>query len=169
MEVASSPVSQPYALSAGEGQAVWFGNNRATIKASAASTGGVFGLVEVLAAPGHAPPLHIHPTEDEPMWVLEGQLTVQCGDQTFAAGPGSFIHTPRGVAHTFRVEGSTPARLLVLVIPGGMEGYFVDAGRPAEAEGLPPPAPLDIARLQAAGAKYHMEFVGPPLGASSAH
>ena len=163
MEATTGPAIRPYALGAGEGEAIWYVNNRATIVATAAQTGGTFGLVDMQIAVGHGPPLHIHHTEDEAFWVLEGQLTVRCGDETFAVGPGSFVFTPRGVPHTFRLEGGTPARLLVLIVPGGGEGFFVEAGRPAAGAGLPPPGPPDIARLQAVAAKYHMEFVGPPL------
>ncbi len=117
----------------------------------------------MLVAPNHPIPLHIHHAEDEALWVLEDQLTVRVGDRTSAAGPGSLIFGPKGVPHTFRVEGSTPARLLVLMVPGGGEGFFVEAGRPAEGDGMPQPQPPDLARLQAMMEKYHQEVVGPPL------
>jgi quercetin dioxygenase-like cupin family protein len=162
-----SDSKQPYVFGPEDGPAHWFVNNRAIIKASASQTGGQFGLVEMRLGPGHSPPLHIHNAEDESLWVLEGQLTVQCGESTFKAGPGSFIYTPRGVPHTFKIEGDILPRLLVLFVPGGGEGFFIDAGRAAEGEGLPAVAPPDIARLQASSTKYHQEIVGPPL--SQAH
>jgi len=31
------------------------------------------GLVEVRAAPGFSPPLHLHHREDEPFWLLEAR------------------------------------------------------------------------------------------------
>jgi mannose-6-phosphate isomerase-like protein (cupin superfamily) len=163
MAVDPGVAQRPYVLGPEEGPASWYVNNRAVIKASAAQTGGAFGLLEMHVAPGHGPPLHVHHREDEGLWVLEGRLLVRTGDREVTAGPGAFIYTPRGVPHTFRVEGPTPPRLLVLVVPGGGEGFFVDAGRPADGPGLPPPAPPDLARLQAVAARYHMEFVGPPL------
>jgi len=168
MEATNGSTTRPYVLDAEVGDAVWYVNNRATIKATAADTGGAFSLVDMQVALGHGPPLHVHHTEDEALWVLEGHLTVRCGEATFTAGPGSFVYTPRGIPHTFRLEGATPARLLVLLVPGGGEGFFVEAGRPAEGEGLPPPGPPDIARLQAVATKYHIEFVGPPLEPASA-
>jgi mannose-6-phosphate isomerase-like protein (cupin superfamily) len=155
--------TQPYVLGKDEGEAIWYVNNRATIKATAAQTGGAFGLVEMLLDPNHPIPLHIHHAEDEALWVLEGQLTVRAGDSTYTAGPGSLIFGPKGVPHTFRVEGGTPARLLVLMVPGGGEGFFVEVGRPAAGPGLPPPAPPDVAAMAAVAARYHQEFVGPPL------
>jgi mannose-6-phosphate isomerase-like protein (cupin superfamily) len=163
MEATTSGAMRPYALAAGEGEAIWYVNNRATILATAAQTGGAFGLVHMEVADGHGPPLHIHRAEDEAFWVLEGRLTVRCGDTEFAAGPGAFVYTPRGVPHTFRLEGGAPARLLVLLTPGGGEGYFVEAGRPAAGPGLPLPAPPDVTMLAAIGAKYHQENIGPPL------
>src|SRR5262245_1324420 len=100
------------------------------------------------------PPLHIHRAEDEAFWVLEGHLTVRCGDEEFAAGPGAFVYMPRGVPHTFRLEGGTPARLLLLLTPGGGEDFFVAPGRPAAGPGLPPPAPPDVAALAAVAARF---------------
>lgn len=150
-------------LSALDGEAHWYVNNRAIIKASAGDIGGAFGLVEMQLGPGHSPPMHIHHAEDESLWLLEGRLTVQCGDETFIAEPGSFIFTPRGVPHTFKVEGTTLPRLLVLFVPGGGEGFFVDAGRPATAEGLPPPAAPDLERIMAMMARYKQEIVRPAL------
>lgn len=155
--------AQASLLAAGEGQAVWFLRNHMTIKATAGSTGGAFGLVESLIAPGFSPPLHVHHREDESFWVLEGEVSMRCGDRTFRAGPGSFVFLPRDVPHTFVVEGDTPARMLTLLTPGGGEGVFVDGGRPAEHDGLPPATPPDIDALKRVSARYGAEIVGPPM------
>ena len=146
-----------------EGQAIWFLANRMTIKATAESTGGAYGLVESLIAPGFSPPLHVHHREDEAFWVLEGEVTMRCGDRSFRAGPGAFVFLPRGVPHTFVVETDTPVRMLTLLTPGGGEGVFIDAGRPAERDGLPPAAPPDIAALKRVSEQYGAEIVGPPM------
>jgi mannose-6-phosphate isomerase-like protein (cupin superfamily) len=153
-------------VAAGEGEAVWFTQNRMTLKATAESTGGAFGLVEAVGPAGSSPPLHVHHREDESFWLLEGSLTVRCGDRTFSAGPGSFVFLPRGVPHTFVVEGDAPARLLSLCTPGGFEQYFVAAGRPAENDGLPPQGPPDVGLLRRVGEEFGLEIVGPPLAPS---
>lgn len=163
MDATTAPATRPYALAAGEGEAIWYVNNRATLLATAAQTGGAFGLVHMEVAAGHGPPLHIHRAEDEAFYILAGRITLRCGDDEFAAGPGAFVYTPRGVPHTFRPEGDTPVRLLVLLTPGGGEGYFVDGGRPAAGPGLPLPAPPDMATLAAVAVQYHQENIGPPL------
>ena len=73
-----------------EGEAIWFLRNHMSVKATAESTHGAFGLVESRVAAGFSPPLHVHHREDESFYVLEGELTMQCGDRTFRAAAGSF-------------------------------------------------------------------------------
>jgi mannose-6-phosphate isomerase-like protein (cupin superfamily) len=147
----------------GEGQAIWFLRNRMTVKATAASTHGAFGLLETSLAPDFSPPMHVHHREDEAFYVLAGELTMQCGDRTFAAAAGAFVFLPRGVPHSFVVEGGRPARMLTLLTPGGGEGVFIDGGRPAEHDGLPPAMPPDIEKLKRVSALYGAEIVGPPM------
>jgi mannose-6-phosphate isomerase-like protein (cupin superfamily) len=155
-------------LPAGEGEAFWFTNHLMTVKATAASTDGAYGLVEGLASAGSGPPLHVHHREDEAFWLLEGQLTVRCGEKTFTAGPGSYTFLPRDIPHTFAVEGDTPARLLSICSPGGFEQYFVAAGRPAERAGLPPAGPVDVGLLARIGQDFGLEIVGPPMAPAGA-
>jgi mannose-6-phosphate isomerase-like protein (cupin superfamily) len=150
-------------LGPAEGVASWFLTNRIVLKATAESTGGAYGLFEAHLPAGFSPPLHVHHREDETFWILEGRFTVRCGDQTFSAEAGSYVFAPRGVPHTFVVEGGAPGRLLTLLTPGGSEAFFVQAGRPAPGPGLPPPAPPDLERLAVIAAGFDMEFVGPPL------
>jgi mannose-6-phosphate isomerase-like protein (cupin superfamily) len=150
-------------LAPGDGPAIWFLQNRMTVKATSQTTGGAYGLIESWIAPGFSPPLHVHHREDESFWVLAGEMSMRCGDRTFRAGPGSFVFLPRDVPHTFVVEGDAPARMLTLLTPGGGEGFFVEASRPAEHDGLPPAAPPDIEMLKRVSARYGAEIVGPPM------
>jgi len=163
MTTPTNTAAQSHFLGPDEGPAIWFLRNRMTIKATAESTGGAFGLVESLVAPGFSPPLHVHHREDESFWVLEGELSMRCGDRTLRASAGSFVFLPRDVPHTFVVEGDRPARMLTLLTPGGGEGVFIDGGRPAGHDGLPPPAPPDIEALKRVSERYGAEIVGPPM------
>lgn len=151
----------------GEGTSVWFLNNLTTVKATAESTRGAYGLLEQQVPSGFSPPLHVHYREDEAFWVLEGTLTIRCGDRTFAAPAGSYAFLPRGVPHTFVVESDMPARILTLISPGGGEGFFVAAGRPAEYEALPAMVPLDRDALARVAVQFGMELVGPPMARAS--
>src|SRR4028118_12298 len=92
-----------FAHEPGEGEALWWIGMLATIKASAEQTGGRYTLVEVLAPDGFASPLHVHHTEDEAFWILEGEMTFYVGDQTIKAHPGSFLFGPQEGPHA--VEG----------------------------------------------------------------
>jgi len=147
----------------GGGQPIWFLRNRMTVKATAQTTGGAFGLVESWVAPGFSPPLHVHHREDEAFYVLEGEVSMRCGDRTFRAAAGAFVFLPRDVPHTFVVEGDTPARMLTLLTPGGGEGVFIDGGRRPDDDGLPPATPPDIEALRRVSDHYGAEIVGPPM------
>jgi mannose-6-phosphate isomerase-like protein (cupin superfamily) len=163
MTTLSNPAERARFLNPGEGEAIWFLRNRMTVKATAEDTAGGFGLLESLLAPGFSPPLHVHRREDESFYVLEGDITMRCGDRIFRASAGAFVFLPRDVPHSFVVEGDRPARMLTLLTPGGGEGVFIDGGRPAEAEGLPPASPPDIAALKAVSLCYDAEIIGPPM------
>jgi quercetin dioxygenase-like cupin family protein len=166
--VAGAGVSaRSVSLGPGEGMPVWFLGNLVLIKATAQTTGGAYGLFESLIPPGASPPLHVHHREDEAFWVLEGELTIRCGETTTRAPAGSYAFLPRGVPHTFVVEGDAPARLLTLVSPGGAEAFFVEGGRAAERMTMPPAGPLDLATVQRVATRFGMEFLGPPLTAAS--
>jgi hypothetical protein len=47
--------------------------------------------------------------------------------------------------------------------PGTGEGFFVEAGRSAEGDGMPPEGPVDVASLRRASEIYGAELVGPPM------
>jgi mannose-6-phosphate isomerase-like protein (cupin superfamily) len=155
----------PAGLSSGaeSGDPYWFTNNRMTILVRASQTGGAFGAVEGIGPAGSSPPLHVHTREDEVMVLLEGSMLIRIGEETVHAEPGSVTFLPRGVPHTFLVEGDAPARLISMAMPGGFEEFFAAAGRPAEDDGLPPNEPPDVAMLARVGADYGLQFVGPPL------
>ena len=155
-------------LGPGEGTPVWFLGNLMVLKATARSTNGAYGLLESLIPPGASPPLHVHHREDETFWVLEGALTVRCGEESYQASAGSYVFLPRGVPHPFRVDGDTPARMLTLLTPGGGEAFFVEGGRPAERATLPPAGRPDLARLEQVAREFGSEFVGPPLPRTTA-
>jgi quercetin dioxygenase-like cupin family protein len=78
-----------YSLGPGEGDARWVMGELDTIKATAAQTGGLFGLKESKSAKGSGPPLHVHEHEDEACYVLEGEVTFFVGDDVVTASAGT--------------------------------------------------------------------------------
>jgi mannose-6-phosphate isomerase-like protein (cupin superfamily) len=153
---------QAQAIPPGGGTAIWFLANRVTIKAAAEDTGGGYSLCEVVVAPGFATPVHIHHREDEAFYVLDGRFRFECAGEAIDAGPGTYVSLPRDVPHWFANVGDVPGRMLNIMSPGGGEGFFLEGGRPAEADGLPPAGPPDAGALARASAMYGAEIVGPP-------
>jgi quercetin dioxygenase-like cupin family protein len=96
-------------------------NGNAELKASAGSTGGALTLMESRTTGGA--PSHVHTREDECMYVKEGAITVQCGDDTFGADAGSFVFLPRDVPHAWDVDGEE-AVVLIITVPGGFEDFL---------------------------------------------
>src|SRR5690349_11284532 len=134
----SDRAARPVVNQAGQGRHVWQESACVTVKLAAReSEQGRVSALEFLAPPGFGPPLHIHHREDEILQILDGSVRVVCGDADVVAGAGALAFLPRGVAHTFRVIGDEPARMLAIFTPGGVEAMFVDAGVPADAARLP--------------------------------
>lgn len=151
-----------YSLADREGQpARWWLGGHVAIKASAADTDGRFCQVEFTDPCGIAPPMHIHHSEDETFYVLEGLVTVFIGDGRIDVSPGDFVFMPREVPHTYLVR-SERARALVTYAPGGVEQFFADMGIPAATRiSRPRPWCLTTTRSRALG-RYGVEIVGPP-------
>ena len=97
-----------------------------SIKASAEQTGGAFNLFDVLLPSGFETPLHIHYAEDVAVFVLEGSMDVYWGAEKMPALVGSFFFQPRGTPHGFRVTGTQPARISLLTIPAGFDGFLLE-------------------------------------------
>lgn len=90
-----------------------------------AESGGRFTLVEHRLAPhALAAPLHLHTKEDEFSYVLEGSVGAHLGGSDVIAHAGDLIAKPRGQWHTFWNAGDSPARILELISPSGLEELF---------------------------------------------
>jgi mannose-6-phosphate isomerase-like protein (cupin superfamily) len=116
--------AQGYARAPGEGKVLSIPTGpRMEVKASADETGGRFGLIESHQV-GDVP-LHVHEDDDEAFYILEGEYEIRCGDQTFQAGPGTFVYLPHGVPHAQTLKSDT-AKKLILIAPGGFENWFLE-------------------------------------------
>jgi len=61
-----------------------------------------------------APP-HLHRSDDEAWYVLEGMLQVLVGKEVVEAHVGSGVFVPRGTPHTYWNPGPRPARYLLVM------------------------------------------------------
>lgn len=118
-----------------------------------------FAQWEATVPPGGGPPPHVHQREEESFYVLEGQITFRLGDQRIVAGPGMFANIPPGQLHSFKNETDQPVRMIIQVVPAGLEKMFFEVGQPLNADGSVPAMPEDeIPRLLAAASRYGIEF-----------
>lgn len=133
-----------------EGECLCSLGTQVVIKATSEQTGGAFNLFEVTCPPGHATSLDIHYAEDVAIYVLEGALTVFWGCEKSEAVTGSYFYQPRGIPYGFRVQGTTPARLLYLTFPAGLDRFIMEQGQFAP-----------DCELMTAAARYKIEILGP--------
>jgi quercetin dioxygenase-like cupin family protein len=164
MSTDHGPAASPIALQPGEGEALWFMDFLATIKASTAETGGRVAVIDHAGPQGAGSPLHVHHRENEWFYVLDGELTVWVGGQVIRAPAGSFVFGPQDTPHTFTVSSPEGARFLVATEPAGFEDFMRTCAEPAQSLTLPPPAsaPPDPGQLAAIAAEYGLEILGPP-------
>lgn len=156
------PIPHGYGYEPGEGRRLWIVGDTMTFKATADQTGGSMAAVEVLAAPGGGPPLHIHREEDEMWYVLDGEFEIVAGEETLRLVAGGFAFVPRGTLHRFENVSDTPSRVLIVFTPGGFDGFFFEAGLPAvDGEAPPPVGPEEIERTRAAAPRYGLELRWP--------
>ena len=147
-----------------EGECRWVLGALVTTKLTAADTCGNFTVAEIAMPPRtDGPPPHLHRAMDETFYVLEGTVEFHLDGRVESLAAGSLVHVPRGVPHTFRNPGNTPARLLDLHTPGGFESFFKEVGTPATdptKPPAPPTAPPDMQAMHALLDRHGMEFAG---------
>jgi quercetin dioxygenase-like cupin family protein len=83
-------------------------------------------LFSVIAPPGSVVPPHAHDTYDEALYLLDGELELQLGEDTFVLAPGHFVHVPRSTVHSVRTLGEGPARWLSWSLPGLAEAFYAE-------------------------------------------
>ena len=147
----------------GEGKCVWAAGDHYFFKNTGADTGGTYSLFEGLVPPGGGPPPHFHEREFEAFYILEGELTFHANGASTIAGPGTFVHIPKNLLHTFKNESNRDARMLAIVAPAGMEDFLEEIGRPVyDRSSTPVPmTPADVEKILAIAPKYGIGIVLP--------
>lgn len=140
----------------GPGHMEWLGTHYRTILDSQA-TDGAMSIVDSVSPPGSGPPRHIHHDADECFVVLSGDIEFWIEGTRFFRGPGETSFVPRGRQHTFRVVSDVPSRHLVILTPGGFEGFFAEMSEGGYR------IPEDMPAIAASARRYELEFTGPPL------
>lgn len=104
--------------------------------------------------PGTMVPPHIHPTQDEFIYMLEGRLDLLLDDEPTFAEPGDLVRLPRGVPHGIFSNGDYPAKCLFWVTPTRrLYDLFWQLHHMGEA---------DPAEIVAMSARHEVDFLPPP-------
>ncbi len=122
-----------------------------TFKVATSDTAGNLFVIEHRGLqPGKGPALHLHYSQEEWFYVMEGEVAFVVGDQHLSLRTGESVLAPRRVPHTFSAVAS-PAHMLIAFTPAGkMEQYFIDgAAEPAASQ------------TEAFMNRYDMKWIGP--------
>jgi mannose-6-phosphate isomerase-like protein (cupin superfamily) len=156
-----------YLRSAKKAPAYWNVGGLFIVLADAKDTGGAYSMMEQIMPKGPQAVVHLHETQDEGFYILEGHAVYTIGDQKLAAGPGDFLSIPKNTWHSF--ESLTDGlRVLNFYAPAGFERVMIESGTPATSltlppDDLPPPDRHLVQRLlDAVGCR--LQDHGGPLG-----
>ncbi|NVZ53849.1 cupin domain-containing protein [Pseudomonas sp. B6002] len=119
---------------------------------STEASGGATSVIIASHNPGEGPPPHLHHSQEEFIFVVEGTYHVRVNGVEQTVGAGTLLFIPRGTVHSFKNIGSTVARMLDWTLPGGQDTYFqaIDA---LAAEGG-----FDAAKAKALSLEYDTHF-----------
>jgi quercetin dioxygenase-like cupin family protein len=67
--------------------------------------------------PGTFVPPHIHPTQEEFIYLFEGRLDCVLDGKDYVANPGDLLRLPMGIAHGFFNKADQPVKCLFWVTP----------------------------------------------------
>ena len=147
-------MSSPQFVPPGTGaQTTAFGSTY-RMKTDGAATVGAYSLVEEEFW-GETTPLHRHTHAEEAFYVLSGEVAAWVDGAETLAEPGTFLVVPRGMAHGLRRVSNQPVRMLTVVSPPGLQGFFDTVARVGEEQLL-----ADPQRLVQLTNEYGSEILG---------
>ncbi len=126
------------------------------VKVSGSDTAGALAIFEQTSlTQGKGTPLHIHHSQDEIFYVVEGSYYFRVGDEKHNLTKGDSIFLPRKVPHAW-TQVSATGKMTVVVQPAGkLEDFFVTM---ANLDHEPSPK-----ETEAIFADNDMQVVGQPL------
>jgi quercetin dioxygenase-like cupin family protein len=110
------------------------------------ASGGATSVVMGWHKPGEGPPDHVHFTQEEIFFIVEGTYELTIDGESSTVGPGSIVFIPRNVVHRFNNIGDTTACMLDWSLPGGQDHYFKAISELAAGDGFTREKVLEISR-----------------------
>jgi mannose-6-phosphate isomerase-like protein (cupin superfamily) len=100
---------------AGDGDTVWNILGQTYYMKETCDTSFAF---EVHGMPGTFVPPHIHPTQDEFIYLIDGEMELTLDGQKHALCQGEMARMPMGIPHAYANAGTSLVRALFWVTPG---------------------------------------------------
>lgn len=75
---------------------------------------GYLHMGELTIMPGKEVPLHVHPTHEEGMYVMDGPLEFVLGDESGTVDKGDVLLAPPGVKHGLKNASDEPRRIMFI-------------------------------------------------------
>jgi mannose-6-phosphate isomerase-like protein (cupin superfamily) len=121
------------------------------------------GICEDEVLPESGAPPHLHRSQDETHYILEGHFEFVLGERKVDAGAGSVVYVPRTTVHAFTNTGAEKGKIQCIETPAGpLEQFLEEAGEPVSDPSSPPQGPPDMDKLQASAQRTGgIEFVVP--------
>jgi mannose-6-phosphate isomerase-like protein (cupin superfamily) len=150
-------------LPSGEGKSLWILGQLMTFKVHDESE--TVGIFEIETPPEGGAPPHLHRSQDETHYILEGdfEFVLGLGDRTVDAGAGSVVYVPRTTVHAYTNVGTEMGKLLFIEAPAGpLEQFLEEIGEPVSDPASPQGLPPDMDKLQASAQRTGgIEWVVP--------
>ena len=143
------------------GRSFWGPGDMYTFLVTSDESGGSMFALDCVVGSGGGPPPHKHLAEDELFAITQGSITFTAGSDTRTVSAGESVFVPRETRHFYRNELTTPARMIAVYTPAGMEGWFREVCTPVDDPCRPPPPATDelIQRMLEAGPRYNVEWL----------
>lgn len=103
-------------------------------------------------APGCHVREHFHDDREEVIYVTEGRGVAVVDGTEYAMAPGTCLFLGKQRKHRFLNDGTQPLTFFWMLMPGGLDDFFRQIGRPrvpGESAPAPFPRPDDIERIEA--------------------
>jgi quercetin dioxygenase-like cupin family protein len=128
-------------------------------------TEGAFATIDMLIPPNGGPGPHAHPNFQESFFVIDGEIEVRSEASVYIAKKGAFVSIPKGgTVHCFKNKTDRTAHLLCMVVPSGLEEFFLAVGQPIAPGTFLAAQPMDgafLKKVQTLSEKYG-QILFPP-------
>jgi len=112
-------------------------------------------------------PPHIHHDQTETFYILEGEMEITVGDQTYQAKVGDFVNVSKGTPHNFMNRSRTTTKMVFTFVPAGdIEEFFRESFKETTDRNAPlePLTDAFIQRMLESANRHDIEILPPPEG-----